>query len=167
MGYRLLPFIDIYVNIEDYAVGAQSASVYQIGEAGGIIRHYFLRHIKRTQLRLTNPSSLASWIGKGAKSSKRFRIAKAHKEGFRIPKGLTKQVNVKGSPELDGPGTDLADAYWLADMVRTEVQLRLGTQALSDLPQHQRDVVNKVTKANPIGLLTRHFITESDLKFDV
>jgi len=163
----ITPWLDLYVNIEDYAVGAQSASVYQIGEAGGMIRHFFLRKLKQTRLRLTNPSSLASWIGRGAKSSKRFRIAQAHDEGFKIPKGLTKEVKLKGVLDLDGPGTDLADAFWLAQMLRTEVQLRLGTIILSFIPQHQRDVVNAVTKAHPIGLLTRKFITDADLKFDV
>ena len=73
-----------------------------------------------------------------------------------------KTVHKKGKPDdLDGPLTDIVDAYFLAKLIWIELQVRSGEICLKDLPEHQILTFNRVTKAYPVNLLARPFITKN------
>jgi hypothetical protein len=59
---------------------------------------------------------------------------------------------------------DLADAFGLAQLVRTEVRLRSGKLALSKLDQKEIRVFNRVTKTYPVNILAREFIQRPELR---
>lgn len=60
--------------------------------------------------------------------------------------------------EYAGIATDLADAFFLARMLRTELMLRSGEEDLKDLPENERRIFLRVTKALPENVLSRPFI---------
>jgi len=142
----------LFANVEDYAYAAASRSSYQIGEVAGILRDILF--YRGGYSRFTVPSSLQKWIC-GGKCLKKPRVLKAIKKGLVIPKTT---ISVDKNGEYDGPCTDLADAFWLANMVRTECRMKRGKLTLDKLSQSKRDVFLSVTKTQPVGMLTRPFI---------
>lgn len=142
-----------YVNIEHYSLHSKSRALYEIGEVGGIIRRWLFNN--GFNLRQTDPQSQQMWALKG-QCSKRLRFDLAVANGLLID---LKSVNAKPGKDYEGPGTDLADAFWLAHMLWVELKVRLGEMAMTDLDQRRRDVINRVTPSWPIGLLSRPFIS--------
>ena len=67
-----------------------------------------------------------------------------------IPKELTKtKLN---------PGSDVADAYFLLDMLEWEIKVRKDPLQLKLLNEKQLQVFNRCTKAYPENLLNRSFV---------
>jgi len=65
----------------------------------------------------------------------------------------------KSKNDVDGPGTDVADAYWLADMLRTEQSVRRGTTLVSSLEPRRIEVFNAVSDASPVNVLARPMVS--------
>ncbi len=151
---------DWYVGIEGYALNSQSNSVYQIGEMGGVIKYRLMQDGAR--VRVHDPQSVKLYgAGMGNAKKKDMRAA-AGKRGFATLDSMYKDVKKKGSPEVidfDGPGTDVNDAFFISDMVKTELDLREGKMSLSDIPPEQKRIFVRVTKAYPVNLLDRPFLT--------
>jgi hypothetical protein len=153
-----------YVAIEDYALGAAfsgSTGLVQIAEMTGTIKHWI--YINGGTIRTYDPSTVKLYATGKGNALKRHVIEAAVAEGFNLPLEMFKEVKKiwQGRPdkELDGPGSDLCDAYTLAKMLWTELQVRAGNIELKDLPEHIREkIFFRVTKANPINLLARDFI---------
>ena len=87
---------------------------------------------------------------------------------FDIPEGLAKIKRSKKKKsglvieDLDGPATDLADAYFLARMLYTELEVRTGRILLSQLDEGERRIFLRVTKAYPVNILDRQFICKEN-----
>ncbi len=151
---------DWYVGIEGYALNSKSNSIYQIGEMGGVVKYRLM--IAGAKFRVHDPQSIKLYgTGMGFAKKPAMRDA-AEKRGYRVPDSMFKDVKKKGSPEvvdLDGPGTDVCDAFFIADMVKTELDLRSGKKSLQNILPEQKRIFLRVTKAYPVNLLDRPFLT--------
>jgi len=153
-----------YVAIEDYAIGAAfsgSTGLIQIAEMTGVVKHWI--YMNGGAIRTYDPSTVKLYATGKGNALKRHVIEAVEKEGFKLPPEMFKAVNKiwQGKPdkEFDGPGSDLCDAYTLARMLWTELQVRAGKIELKDLPEHIREkIFFRVTKANPVNILAREFI---------
>lgn len=141
-----------YVNIEHYAMGAVSNSTYEIAEIGGLVREYF--YLAGHYVRQTDPMSVKLYAcGKGNATKQEIaRAAWAH--GMKIETDLFCMTG----KDWSGPGTDIADAFWLSHMLYRELCLRSGAVTLESLPDNERRVFLRVTKAFPENVLARPFI---------
>jgi Holliday junction resolvasome RuvABC endonuclease subunit len=138
-----------HVGLEDYAISAASNSAYQIGEVGGAARLASLK--SGAVLRLIDPMTV--------------KMFAAHM-GNAEPVTVAEEVRTRW-PETqvwdtlaDLPRIDLACAYAVARMVYVETKLRAGTMTLDELEHDkERAVFCRCTKANPVSLLGREWIS--------
>jgi len=148
----MLPFTEpntININIEHYAYGAQSGSVYEIGEMGGLFRE--VCYARLFGIRQTDPMSLKLFVGNG-NYDKTQMIEAARTD---------KDCKLAAPPFLPNDCTewgDIVDAWWLARMLKCECDVRAGKVLLSDLPENIIRVFNRVTKRLPVNLLARDLI---------
>lgn len=138
-----------YVGIEDYALQAQSNAAYQIGELGGLAR--LAAFEVGALLRLHDPMSckmFGAHMGNADSTELAAQVRERHPE--------TQVWDVL--PDL--ARIDLACAYVVARMVFVETKLRDGTMQLKDL-HHEKEIAvfQRCTKANPVSLLGREWIT--------
>ena len=61
-----------------------------------------------------------------------------------------------------GAGGNVADAYVIAQLLRTELDLRAGRTRLEDLPEAERRVFTRTTKQHPVNLLELPFAERRD-----
>lgn len=139
-----------YAGVEGYAYNAKTLD-YKYGELGGLWRLCFAR--AHCPFRVHDPQSVKLFAtGKGNVTAARMLEALPEvlrDKWERIEKGL------KGQQVAE----DLAVAYWIARIVWTEVELRAGRVLLSSLEPHEIRVFNRVTKAYPVNLLDRKWVT--------
>lgn len=143
-----------FVNIEDYALDVDHGVAYQ-GEVGGAAR--LLCWHRDIPFRLTDPTSVKMFGADNGKADK-DAVEAAVLERFgvdfgdlNLPQGTAKKQNRQTSQ-------DLADAFTLARLCWIEVQLRAGQMRLSELRPKEIQVFNRITKAQPCGLLDREWI---------
>jgi Holliday junction resolvasome RuvABC endonuclease subunit len=139
-----------YAGIEGYAYGAASNSSYQYGELGGLARMALTR--EAVKLRVHDPLSVKMFAtGKGNAPKERLveALPADLREAWSWPDRTMKEQLVV---------QDLADAYWVARLVWSEVKLRAGEIALSDFESQKVRVFNRVTKAYPTNLLDREWM---------
>jgi len=157
-----LHFKDVYICIEDYAKGATSRGTYQIGEMGGLVKNYFWE--KGFKLRKISPNTLKLWATGDGGAFKSSMLKTAKKWGFEpyYDEHLleTKKKGKDKSIDADGPITDMCESYLLALFLRQELDLRSGEQELKKLPQYQRTVFLRTTKAQPVNILAIPFICQ-------
>jgi Holliday junction resolvasome RuvABC endonuclease subunit len=160
---KMSPTEDVYVSLEGYAYGRseQSNAVFQIAELTGMLKH--LWYTEGMLLRIHDPASTKYFsVGKG-RALKKEMVDAARAEGcefnarIRTVQMTDRKTKVKFD-EYDGVGTDVADAYFLARLVWTELQLRKGNLVMSDLSEHQILTFNRTTKSYPTNILARDFI---------
>ena len=151
---------DVYIAMEDYAFGAFARGIFENAEICGILKNYLYCH--KINLRLIDPLSIKKWATGNGHCLKKEMSLVARSEGFDIPDKLVKVVkkSVKKVEveDFDGPGTDLADAYFLAQMLRTELLVREGKVEIKDLREHKREIFLRVSKRFPENLVVRPFI---------
>ncbi len=159
-----------YYSIEGYSYRSQSTSLCQIAELTGYLKHMIFE--SGGSIRIHDPLSVKLFAAnKGNASKKEVAVSALH--NFDIPEGLIKKTTVKKKgktklpPELwweeyAGPVTDIADAYFLARMVYTEVQLRKGEILLKELSEGERRIFLRVSSAYPVNILDRTFIINKD-----
>ena len=58
------------------------------------------------------------------------------------------------------PAEDIVDAFWMLQMLLTELKLRKGLILMKDLQENQIRVFNRVTKSNPVNLLDTPFLSK-------
>jgi len=153
-----------YVGIEDYAIRAEQGAHY-MGEIGGIAR--ILCWFRGVKLRLHDPVSVKMFTahdGTCQKDSIERAVAKRWGVNF-SEYNLDKPKPTERNPKPRRNRTtseDLADAYAIAQMVWTEVQLRSGQVLLKELHEKEIQVFNRVTKTYPVSLLDREWIQNPD-----
>lgn len=154
---------DVYYSIEGYAMGMGSKNtnrLLQIAELTGVVKNTI--YGCGSKMRIHDPKTVKLFACHGSANKIEMREAAAQ-NGFEIPDNLFKVKKSKGRPDdLDGPGTDVIDAYWLGQMLVLELRLRDGLIVMSDLPHNQIKVFNRVTKTYPVNVLARPFIGAGD-----
>ena len=134
-----------YVAIENYAFDATGRS-YQIGEAGGALRLAAWR--RDLSIRLHDPGCVkmyAAWDG--------------HADKGMVCASVYKRWGLEWSEHGEVAEGDMADAYVLARLARTEWQLRTGILTL-DMLEHdkERQVFLRTTKEVPTNILGRDWL---------
>jgi len=154
---------DAYFSVEGYAIhqGMSSTNrLLQIAELTGLLKDQI--YASSGKMRIHDPMSVKMFACHGRATKMEMREAAAE-NGFELPDTLFKAKKVKGkSDDVDGPGTDVIDAYWLGKMLVTEMKLRSGILLMSDLPPNQIKIFNRVTKAFPVNVLARPFVGATD-----
>ena len=160
-----------HVAVEAYGYATMSPKFAEIAEQTGIIKNWMLE--EGAQIRLHDPDSVKLFGATNGHALKKDMVLAMigsmpdrpgkDRASF-FPSDLIKPIhkkiglkNPKVVNDYDGPGTDLADAYWLAQLLRTEMMLRQGKITLANLSESQIRVFNRVTKAFPVNLLDRPF----------
>lgn len=138
----------LYVAVEDYAFAARGGGVHATGEVGGVLRcELMILGSRQMHLRLHDPLSLKFFVtGRGDATKQEVRRA----------------VRERWDVDFDRYGDaaeDLYDAYGLARMCWTEVEVRAGRISLADLTDGERRVFLRTTKRYPTNLLDREWIT--------
>lgn len=157
----------VLVCLEGYAVDSKSTGLLEMAEISGSVRNYCWD--KSIYLRVHEPMRVKLWATGGAYAKKMHMVNAARREGLKIPQELLGQGDkfqhetvIDGhchTHDYAGPGTDLADAFHLANMGRYEILVRRGLVRLDDLSEGQRRVIlSTPTKAHPENLLDRPFI---------
>jgi hypothetical protein len=150
-----------YVCLEDYAYSDQTNRIVQIAELTGILKWKLMK--EKFLIRTHEPGTVKMFGAKHGKALKIQMVNSAEQSGYSLPKDLfketTKKVRGVKVPELDGPGTDLCDAYHMAQMLRLELLVREGKLDLKNVnPYILEKLFLRVTKFNPENVLAREFI---------
>ena len=131
------------VGIENYAFGATSNSVFQIGGCGELLR--LLTYREKIPYKEFEPSVVKKFATGNGSAQKSEMVLAAYKDGFDVsPYGKN--------------GEDLADAYWIAKMITRNLQILDDKKYLQVMPAKEREVWNATSKKNPIPLIDRSFI---------
>ncbi|MGW8177319.1 MAG: hypothetical protein ACWGQW_00760 [bacterium] len=160
----LMKALPDYAGIEDYALDVGHGAHYQ-GEVGGIAR--ILCWFRGISMRLHDPVSLkmfASHRGTADKDFMEEQVCERWSVDFSsLNQPLSSPTKKTPNPKQNRQTSqDLADAYALAQLVWTEVQLRAGTLTLAELHEKEVRVFNRVTKSYPVSLLDRDWIVNPD-----
>lgn len=149
---RLFPLdgVDYFVAIEDYALDA-ARGAHQMGEVGGALRlalfDFAARHPGRSiNLRFWEPGSVKIFATGNGNAEKEL-VGECARAKWRT-------APLFGDDDVDG---DLADAHTLARMVWRECRVRLGRDALADLPDEERRIFLRTTKSEPVAVCDRPF----------
>lgn len=134
-----------YIGIEDYAYGAKSNSIFQIGGLGESMRLIAYRNF--ISYRDLEPSKVKKFATGRGNAEKSEMVLGAYKDGFDVGK-------------YGKNGEDLADAYWIAKMVCTELFIRSDSNYIKSLDKNRSATFTDVSKAYPIPLINRPFILD-------
>lgn len=144
-----------YVGLEDYAIRAEQGAHY-LGEVGGIAR--LMLWNTGIHFRLHDPVSVKMFTTHDGTAQK-DAIEEAVRERWNVDfSDFNQPRSVEGKQQNRQTSEDLADAFAIAQLVWTEVQLRSGTITMSSLHPKEIQVFNRVTKTNPESLLAREWI---------
>ena len=147
-----------YAAVEDFAYGKSGAlgQIFSLAEFEGNIKLKWIELGKKMRLYSVN-------------SNKKFFSGYGLSDKIGMRDGFDKWTETKPDlstlPEVDNgkgvsPTSDLIDAYALCECLRMELKLRAGIIQLHQLPKHQIEVYNVVSKEHPQGLLVAPFITK-------
>jgi hypothetical protein len=147
-----------YVAVEDYAYGKSGAlgQIFSLAEFEGNIKLKWIELGKKMRLYSVN-------------SNKKFFSGYGLSDKIGMRDGFDAWTETKPDlstlPEVDNgkgvsPTSDICDAYALCEFLRCELKLRAGIIQLHQLPKHQIECFNIVTKECPTGMLTAPFITK-------
>jgi hypothetical protein len=138
-----------HIGLEDYAHGSQGQGAVDTHELGGIARGLFAG---AALLRLHNPSTVKLYAGAGNATG--AYVAAAARAIVGPIFAAANPPAGRGKPNTL-PEEDLAAAYTIARLVWHELELRAGRVRLEDLDENARAVFLRVTKSNPVGVLSR------------
>lgn len=140
-----------FIGLEGYAFSLGNRA-HQLGELGGVIR--LLCWDESIPFRVHDPSTVKLYAtGKG--NAEKEEMIQAMYEAWLEVNDLYDYRTSLPKTTLE----DVADAHAIASMLSIEDCLRRGMTQLSDLPEHRIRAFNRITKANPINLLGRDWIT--------
>lgn len=149
-----------FVGIEGYALGAKHGG-YRLGEIGGIARMICWQ--KGIPFRLHDPLSIKMFITHDGTCQK-DRIEEVVKKRWEVDFSKYNQPKSKNKKYKRNRTTseDLADAFSIAKLVWTEIQLRSGLIKMQDLHEKEIRVFNRITKAYPVSILSRDWIKRNE-----
>jgi hypothetical protein len=139
-----------HVGLEDYAYDA-GMNAHQIGEVSGLLRLRVWQSGRA--LRLHDPGSIKMFTVHDGTASKDDMIDSVY---TRWPD--SKIFSRFSVGKFKGIEEDLCDAYAIAQLVWTEIQLRSGRLQLKSLDPQEVRVFNRCTKRWPVSLLDRDWL---------
>lgn len=148
---------DFYISIEGYSYQSQTTSICQIAEVTGALKHVMFEMGGR--LRVHDPSTLKQF-GAGLGNAKKIQMIEAARyQGFNVPDTIIKPTTSGGIlVDVDGPGTDIVDAWFLAHMLYMELQLRDGRKVIGDLDTIKQGIFKRISVYYPVDLMKRPFM---------
>jgi Holliday junction resolvasome RuvABC endonuclease subunit len=153
-----------YVGVEDYALNKEHGSHYA-GEMGGLIR--YLLWVRKIPFRLHDPLSIKMFATHDGSAQKDY-VEEKVKERWGVDFGQYNQPRSKPTKKNPEPSQnrdtseDLCDAYAIAQLIWTEVQLRSGDLLMKELHTQEVRVFNRITKTYPVSLLDRGWIVNEE-----
>lgn len=143
-----------FVGLEDYALDANQGAHYT-GEVSGLCKMLLLVH--KIPFRLHGPSVVKMFAAHNGNASKLAMLRTARD---RWDADFSRYDHVPKDPNQVNTQTseDLSDALAVAHVVWAEVQVRSGEKLLSDFPEKEVAVFNRMTKAQPLPLLEREWL---------
>jgi len=155
--------LTLYVAMEGYSYQSVSSSSAQSAELAGHVKmNLFSRWNASlpTYLRIHDPRSVKMFGTGNGNATKRMMYKEFSVSAPPVVQSLVPPaLFVEKKKDIDGPGTDLVDAYYLSQMCKVEHFVRQGVYTLEKLPEAQRRIFLRVTKTNPVNLLARQYIT--------
>ena len=134
--------------LEDYAL-ARQAFAHHLGEVGGVLRTLLWE--VQVPFRLYDVQAV-KLFATGHGDAEKASVVMACRDAW--------DVNFAPFGKVEhGAAGNLADAYAIAQLLRTELRLRAGELTLDQLPEHQRRVFLRTTKQHPTNLLAQEFAT--------
>ena len=154
------------VAMEGFATGTTNARYLDIAEAAGYVKHGLSWGHTCLLLRIHDPLTVKKWAT-GTAHAMKYHMRESCP--FAVPDELfTKGTAFKFPLSLDngerlthdlaGPGADIVDAYFLAQMMYYELNVRSGKTKLEYLADYQIEIFNRVTKSFPESILSRSFV---------
>jgi len=142
-----------YIAIEDYAFNA-TGRVFHIAEFAGLVKHRL--YMKGKKIRLYDPGSIKIFASSRGNCDKITMY-----DSFIKDKGLKFDLNklpeVKKSSGKS-PTSDLIDAYYVCNLLKTELTIRKGLKTVKDYNEDVIKVFNRVTTAHPENILASDFL---------
>lgn len=149
-----------YISIEDYAFAA-SGRVFHIAEFTGLIKYNLFKAGK--SVRLYDPASIKIFATTRGNCDK-ISMAQAYVKETLLGFDYDSLPKVKKSSG-NSPTSDLIDAYYACNLLRTEMTLREGLTSVKDYSKDIIRIFNRVTTSNPTNILDTEFIS-IDNKFN-
>jgi len=149
----------VFVAYEGYSYGSRSTALCQMAEVVGAVKFHCYR--KGYAIRGIDPLTVKMFATDRGRCLKKDVLDAARVKGFDIPDESFRKVKVKGKVdvcEFNGPGTDLADAFFLSEILRTEFLLKEGIITLEGFSKNTKRVFTRVSKAKPVNLIESPFI---------
>lgn len=147
-----------YISVEDYAYGKSAAmgQIFSLAEFEGNIK---LAEVARgQQLRLYSVNSNKKFFS-GYGLSDKIGMYQAFNNYTGVKPDIS-TLPIVDSGKGVGPTSDICDSYALCEFLRCELKLRAGLIQLHQLPKHQIECFNVITREHPTGLLTAPFICQ-------
>jgi len=143
--------------IEDYAFAA-TGRLFHIGEFIGLIKHKLYSLGKK--IRLYDPGTIKIFASGRGNCDKITMF-----ESFLTYNNNDSKIDISDLPIVEttngkSPTSDVVDAFFIAELLRTELGLRADAVALTSLEDNVRKVFERITKANPTTILKRDFIAQ-------
>lgn len=147
-----------YIAVEDYAYGKSGAMglIFNLAEFEGNIKISLFNNGKKLRFYSVNQIK-KFWTAFGL--SDKISMYQAYENYTGIKPDLSALPEVDNGKGV-GPTSDIVDAFAICEYLRTELTLRNGLVLLKDLPKHQIECFNAVTKEHPTGLLTADFVVK-------
>ena len=143
-----------YVAIEDYAFNA-TGRVFHIAEFAGLVKYKLYKMNKK--IRLYDPGTIKLFAsGKG--NGDKIRMYDSYKDT-----NDNYQFDINTLPEVrqssgKSPTSDLIDAYFACNLLKTELTIRKGLKTVRDYDETIIKVFNRVTVAHPQNILVEDFL---------
>jgi Holliday junction resolvasome RuvABC endonuclease subunit len=133
-----------YAAIENYAFGAKSNSVFQMGGLGEMLRLSLFKN--KVPYKEYEPARVKKYATGKGNAEKSQMVLAAFKDGFDVSK-------------YGKSGEDLSDAYWIAQMLNNEICIHKNKDYLKNLSSKKIEIFTEETKSNPVALINRPFIS--------
>jgi len=142
-----------HIAIEDYAFSA-AGDITGLAEFAGYIK--LQSYTNNIRIRLYDIPSIKMYATDLGTADKLSMYQSFVKYNEYKPNILTMPIVNKG-PGIS-PTSDIIDAYFISELLRTELKLRKGLIRLKDLDEKKIRIFNRVTKSFPTNILDRDFI---------
>jgi len=149
LGAFLAKWKPTHAALEDYAL-ARKAFAHSLGEVGGLVRiELLLLGIPFRAYDVQGVKIFATGRGDAEKADMVLACRDKWEGRNFLEYGKT-----------DGAAGNVADAYVIAQLLRTELRIRAGEVKLEDLPESERRVFLRTTKQQPVNVLDQPFAKE-------
>lgn len=149
VGTHLSSGAQVYVSIEGYAHSKRSIRLSDIHELCGIVKQSMWS--MGAPFRIYDPKTLKMAWATGNADKHEMMKACADLFGY--------DYRALG----ENPGSNLADAFLLAQLLWVEIQVKLGMVSISELTPNLQKILTRTTPASPQSLLNIPFISKQTL----